>query len=278
MKTDPEAQISPDGIFVSCSLGPVRLWEFHPDDVTSVGVYRDDDRMHEVIVTLNRDFDLSEGMSGLKGLNDRLSKELKATIGIDAAGEASRSGVILWPPHLAGSPLWEFYLVGNDGLWTYVSPDNADAQRTIHSPVHREMARYARPHLPTEFPQTLVDRGFAYHGEIGWHKDDALLAAEWLRGRGASIVSAELWLVKNTVVQPHIQTASGVVAYRYSTTTRPSETWEKFANRSLNEVAAFLREFKWPENSREPVEAEPQFSLGWVWRGWVEEAGFRFPE
>src|SRR5271156_3647816 len=128
MKTDPEAQISPDGIFVSCSLGPVRLWEFHPDDVTSVGVYRDDDGMHEVIVALNRDFDLSEGTSGLKDLNDRLSRELRAPIRIDAAGGASRSGVILWPPHLVGSPLWEFYLVGKDGLWTYVSPGTADAQ------------------------------------------------------------------------------------------------------------------------------------------------------
>jgi hypothetical protein len=271
MKTDPEAQISADGIFISCSLGPVRLWEFHPDDVTSVGVYRDDGRMHEVIVTLNRDFDLSEGMNGLKDLNDRLSRELRAPIGIDAVRGASPSGVILWPPHLVESPLWEFYLVGKDGLWIYVSPDHADAERTIYGPVHREMARYANPHLPTGFPQMLIDRGFAYHGEIGWYTDDALLAAEWLRGRGAAIIRAELWLVKKAVVQPHIQTASGIIAYRYSTTTRPSETWEAFANHSLNEVAAFLRQFKWPENSREPVEGSPRFCLGWVWKEWVEE-------
>jgi hypothetical protein len=64
--------------------GPRRLWEFHPDDVTSVGVYRGDGQMHEVIATLNRDFDVPEATSGLKELNERLSRELNATLTIEA--------------------------------------------------------------------------------------------------------------------------------------------------------------------------------------------------
>src|ERR1700674_2769068 len=278
MATESEAKINSDGIFVSCSQGRERLWEFHPDDVTSVGVYRDDGRMHEVIVTLNRHFDLAEGMSGLKELNERLSAELKTMISIDADGVPSRSGVILWPPHLTGGPLWEFYVVGMDGLWQYVSPDNENAQKTLYRPIHREMARYAKPNLPKDFPEALVARGFAYHGEIGWHKDDALHAAEWLRERGAGIVHAEGWIVKDAAVRPHIQTVSGVVILRYSTTTQPSETWEAFASRTLNEVTAFIRKFRLAEITAESGEHEVRFCLGWVWKDWLEEDGFTFPE
>jgi hypothetical protein len=64
---DSEVKISAEGIFVSGSQGPSRLWEFHPDDVTSVGVYRGDGQMHEVIATLNRDFDVPEGTGDCAG-------------------------------------------------------------------------------------------------------------------------------------------------------------------------------------------------------------------
>lgn len=140
------------------------------------------------------------------------------------------------------------------------------------------MARSAKAHPPTEFPQPLIDRGFAYHGQIGWFRDDALLAAEWFRGRGAAIVGAELWLVKNTVVQPHIRTESGVVPYCYSTKTQPSETWEAFANRAFNEATTFIHKFQWPENTTQPVEREVRFCLDWAWKEWIEEEGLEFPE
>jgi hypothetical protein len=277
MANDSDLTINPDGIFVSCSKEGERVWEFHPDDVTCVGIYSDDGRKHEVIVTMNRDFDLLEATSGLKELNGRLSAELRTPIGVDAENGPSRLGVILWPPHLAGGPLWEFYVVGKDGLWDYALPDAENAQRTLYRPVQREMARYAKPHLPEEFPPPLIGQGFVYHGEIGWCKDDAVHAAEWLRGRGAAIVDAELWIIKDSGIQPHIQTASGVAAYRHSTKTRPSEAWEAFADRTLRDVTAFISTFRWPQNATEP-EQEVRFCLGWVWKEWLEENGFRFPD
>jgi hypothetical protein len=199
-----------------------------------------------VIATVIRDYDVAQGTAGFKELNERLSRELKAEIGVDAKRGISTVGVVLWPPHLAGSALWEFFILGKDGLGTEVSPDTPNALRQLYKPLRREMARYAKPRLPNDFPQPLIDRGFAYHGEIGWYIDDAVLAAEWFRGRGAAIIGTELWLVKNSVVQPHVQTESGILAYNYSTTTLPSETWEAFARRSSNEVTAFIRQFRWP--------------------------------
>jgi hypothetical protein len=276
MISDSEMKISAEGIFVSGSQGPRRLWEFHPDDVTSVGVYRGDGQMHEVIATLNRDFDVPEATSGLKELNERLSRELNATLTIDAEHGSSPSGIVLWPSHLSGSPLWEFYVLGEDGLASYVAPGTPNAVRNLSHPVSREMARLAKHRLPDGFPKLLVDRGFIYHGEVGWYRDDAVMAAEWLHGKGAAIVDAELWLVTNAVVQPHIQTATGPVAYRYWTTTQPSETWEAFANRSLNDVAGFIRQFQWPENAAEPVQQEVRFCLSWVWKEWLEENEFKF--
>jgi hypothetical protein len=105
MSSDSELKISAEGIFVSGSQGPSRLWEFHPDDVVSVGVYCEDGQMHEVIATLNRDFDVPEATSGLTELNERLSRELNATLTIDAEYGSSPSGMVLWPSHLAGNPL-----------------------------------------------------------------------------------------------------------------------------------------------------------------------------
>jgi hypothetical protein len=278
MTSDSEARINADGIFVSCFQGPTRLWEFHPDDLTSIGVYSENGRMHEVIVAVNRDFDVAEGTKGSKELNERLSRELKAEIRVDMEHGTSPLGVVLWPPHLAGAPLWEFFIIEDGGFFREVSPDTPSALRELYQPLRREMARNAKPHLPTEFPQSLIDRGFAYHGEIGWFRDDALLAAEWLRGRGAAIVEAELWLVENAVVQPHIQTASGISAYRYSTMPQPSETWEAFANRALNVLNTFVCRFKWPENTTESVGREARFRLTWVWKDLIEEDGFRFPK
>jgi hypothetical protein len=278
MSNNSEVKISAEGIFVSCSDGPTRMWEFHPDDVTSVSVYREDGQMHELIATLNRDFDVSEATRGLEELNERLSKELKTKLTIDAERASSPFGVVLWPSHLAGSPLWEFYTLGEDGLASYVAPGTPNALRNPCHAVRREMARLAKPRLPEEFPKPLVDRGFAYHGDIGWREDDAAIAAEWLHGKGAAIVDAELWLVKNAVVQPHIQTASGLIAYHYWTTTRPSETWESFANRTLSDTTNFIRRFQWPENSSEPAERDVRFCFSWVWREWLEEDGFKFPE
>jgi hypothetical protein len=139
------------------------------------------------------------------------------------------------------------------------------------------MARLAKPRLPEEFPTPLIDRGFTYHGYIGWNQDDTIIAAEWLHGKGAAIVDAELWLVAGAVVQPHIQTDSGLAVYHYWTTTHPSETWAAFQNRSLNEATDFIRRFRWPENAAESGK-EVRFCLSWVWREWLEENEFRFPE
>lgn len=278
MTSAPELRISADGIFVSCFEGQTRLWEFHPEDVTSVGAYSENGQLHEVIVAVNREFDVPEGITGFKELNERLSRELETEIRVDVKNGASPRGIVLWPPHLAGNVLWEFFILGEDGLGSDVSPDTPNALRQLYKPLRREMSRYAKPHLPSEFPQPLIDRGFAYHGEIGWHRDDTVLAAEWLRGRGAAIVDAELWLVKNSVVQPHVQTESGILAYKYSTTTRPSETWEAFASRALNELTAYIRQFRWPGNATEPVEHEVRFRLNWVWKEWLEEDGFSFPK
>jgi hypothetical protein len=77
MTREPETKINADGIFVSCFQGQTRLWEFHPDDVTSIGVYWDNGRMHEVIVAVLGDFDVAEGTNGFRELNERLSVELK---------------------------------------------------------------------------------------------------------------------------------------------------------------------------------------------------------
>jgi hypothetical protein len=278
MTSNSDVRISADGIFVSCFEGQTRLWEFHPDDVTSVGAYSENGQIHEVIVALNRDFDVPKGTKGFKELNERLSRELKAKIRVDAKNGASPLGVVLWPPHLAGNKLWEFFILGKDGLGSDVSPDTPNALRQLYKPLRREMARNAKPHLPSEFPQPLIDRGFAYNGEIGWCSDDAVLVAEWLHGRGAAIVDAELWLVKNSVVQPHVQTESGLLPYNYSTTTRPSETWEAFASRTLSEVTAFIRQFRWPGNATESVGHGVRFQLNWVWKEWLEEDGFNFQE
>jgi hypothetical protein len=277
MTSDSEPSISPDGIFITYFEGRTRLWEVHPDDITSVGVYSENGRMHEVIVGVIHDYDVAEGTSGLKELNERLSRELKTEIRFDAEHRTSPLGVVLWPPHLAGNALWEFVILGRDGLRADVSPDTPNALRQLYRPLRREMARYAKPRMPREFPQPLIDRGFAYHGEIGWCRDDAMQAAEWLRGRGIAIVDAELWLVKNSVIQPHVQTESGIFAYNYSTTTLPSESWEAFSSRSLNEVTAFLCQFQWPRNATEPATQEVRFRLDWVRKEWLEEEGLSFP-
>lgn len=278
MKSESEVEISAEGIFVSCSQGQTRVWEFHPNDVISVGAYLINGRLHEVIVTLNRDFDISEATSGLKELNERLSRELKANLTLDGERFSSPRGVVLWPYHLAGSPLWEFYIIGKDGLANYVSADTPHALRNLCRAVCREMARFSKPHLPEGFPQPLIDGGFIYHGAIGWRRDDALTAAEWLRGRGAAIVDAELWLVKNAAVQPHIRTTSGLHAYHHWTTTHASETWESFATRSLSETASFISQFRWPDAATERDERDVRFCLSWVWREWLEEDEFRFPD
>jgi len=278
MTSGSELSISADGIFTTCFQGETRLWEVHPDDITSIGAYSENGRMHEVIVAVIHDYDVAERTSGLKELNERLSRELKTEIRVDSKHGTSPLGVVLWPPHLAGNALWEFFILGKDGLGTGVSPDTPNALRQLYKPLRREMARYAKPRLPTEFPQPLIDRGFAYHGEIGWCIDDAVQAAEWFCGRGAAIVEADLWLVKNLVVQPHIQTESGILAYNYSTTTLPSETWAAFVSRSSSEVTAFIRRFRWPGNVTEPVEQEVRFSLNWVWKEWLEDDGFSFPK
>jgi hypothetical protein len=278
MTSDSETRIIADGIFVSCFQGQTRLWEFHPDDVTSIGVYSESGCIHEVVVGVLRDFDIAEETKGFRELNERLSRELKAEIRVDTKHATSPLGVVLWPPHLAGNPLWEFFLIEAGGFFRGVPPGTSNALRELYRPLRREMRRNAKPHLPAEFPQSLIDRGFAYHGEIGWVKEDALLVAEWLRCREAAIVDAELWVVKNAVVQPHIQTASGIVSYRYSTTPQPSETWEAFANRALNVLNTFLYKFKWPENATESVEREARFRLTWDWKDLIEEDGFRFPK
>lgn len=87
------------------------MWEFHPSDVTSIGAYPENGRMHEVIVSVIRHFDVTEGTSGFKELNERLSRELETEIGVDVEKCTSPSGIVLWPPHLAGNPLWEFFII-----------------------------------------------------------------------------------------------------------------------------------------------------------------------
>src|ERR1700685_1222672 len=109
MASNSEIEVNAEGIFISCSQGQTRLWEFHPDDVTSVGTYSDNDKTHEVIVAVNREYDVGRDTRGIEELNERLSIELKTTIALDAEHQDSRWGTVLWPPHLAGSDLWEFY-------------------------------------------------------------------------------------------------------------------------------------------------------------------------
>lgn len=177
----------------------------------------------------------------------------------------------MWPPQLAGTPLWEFYAIGSDGLATYLTP------------THRMLCEV----FPTRFsakrhdsPSPVSRKAFPnfYLTEVGWYADDAVIAAEWLRERGAAVVDVELWLIANGAVQPHIHTASGPVAYHHWITTLPSETWEQFANRSLSEAKRFMHELNWPENAVEPIYQEPRFCLSWVWKEWLEEDGFKFPE
>jgi hypothetical protein len=277
MTSDPEPSISPDGIFITCFQGQTRLWEVHPDDITSIGAYSENGRMHEVIVAVIHDYDVAEGTSGFKELNERLSRELETEIRVDTKHGTSPVGVVLWPPHLAGNPLWEFFVIEDGGFFREVSPDTPNALRELYQPLRREMARNSKPHLPTGFPKSLIDRGFAYHGEIGWLRDDALLAGAWLRDRGAAVVDAELWLVKNAAIQPHIKTTSGIVTYRYSTMPQPSETWEDFANRALNALNTFVCKFQWPESITESGDREARFRLTWVWKDSIEEDGFKFP-
>jgi hypothetical protein len=132
MTSDSEAWINADGIFVSCFQGQTRLWEFHPDDLTSIGVYSENGRMHEVIVAVNRDFDVAEGTKGFKELNERLSRELKAEIRVDVEHGTSPLGVVLWPPHLAAEPLWEFFTIEEGGFFKEASPDSANALRELY--------------------------------------------------------------------------------------------------------------------------------------------------
>jgi hypothetical protein len=138
------------------------------------------------------------------------------------------------------------------------------------------MARLGKRQLPADFPKHLIDRACTYHGEIAWNKDDAALVVEWLHGRGAAAVSVELWLFKNGAPQPHIKTATGLATYRYWTTTRPSETWEAFASRTLNEATTFIRRFQWPENATESGEQDVRFCLEWVWRNGSRRTGSGF--
>lgn len=109
MTSDSGARISADGIFITCFQEQTRLWAVHPDDITSIGAYSENGRMHEGIVGVIHDHDVAEGTTGFKELNERLSRELKAEIGVDGKHGISPVGVVLWPPHLAGSALWEFF-------------------------------------------------------------------------------------------------------------------------------------------------------------------------
>ena len=74
MTSGSEPIISPDGIFITCFQGETRLWEVHPDDITSIGAYCENGRMHEVIVAVIHDFDVAEGTIGFEELNERLSE------------------------------------------------------------------------------------------------------------------------------------------------------------------------------------------------------------
>jgi|HubBroStandDraft_6_1064221.scaffolds.fasta_scaffold19646_3 hypothetical protein len=118
-------------------------------------------------------------------------------------------------------------------------------------------------------------------GELGWYRDDAIVVAEWLLGRGAAIDSAELWLAlwlaKNAAVQPRIQASSGVVPYRYSSDTLASETWELFVHRTLKDVTALVRRFKWPATTTGIGRAGGPLLPHLVWKKLAEEGGFRFP-
>lgn len=277
LKTDPKGKIDSEGIFISFFQGPTRLWEFHPDDVTSVGLYRDHGQNHEVIVTVNREYDVIETTLGFDELNARLSRELKITLVTNKAFPSSTLGVVIWPSHLAGAALWHFYVISPGGLFRSVSPDTPDALRNLNRSVLREMTRFATPRLPAGFPQSLMNIGFLYKGDIGWRKDDAVLAVEWFHRKGIAVVAAELWIVKNAVVWPHIKTLMGVVAYSTHTEPQSSETWEKFVNRSSSEIKDFIWQFTWPENSEESPQSDVRFCLTWVWKEWLEEDGFKFP-
>jgi hypothetical protein len=267
--------IDAEGILVSCFRGETRIWEFHPDDVTSIGCYRKDSRTNELITTLNKDFEIPDTTKGLKELNERLSRELKTHITIGQQCGSSPFGVVLWPSHLAGSALWEFWTIGKDGLASYVAPETPNALRQLSSAIRREMARFAKP-LPVAFPQTLVERGFIYHGDIGWTKEDAVTAVEWLQGNGAAIVEVEVWFVENGVPQSH--GAGNESACHHWTITQPGETWEAFASRGSNEARAFIRRFRLPEGTGKDASPDVHFHISWVWREWLEEGDFRFPE
>jgi hypothetical protein len=230
-----------------------------------------------VVTTLNKDFDVPEATAGFRELNERLARELKGDFATDAVGALSPSGAVLWPSHLAGGPLWEFCMLGDDGLVSYVPPGTPNALRNLSRAVCREMAQLVKPCLPEGLPTSLTDRGFNYNGYIAWNKDDAIIAAEWLHGKGAAIVGAELWFVVGATVQPHIRTDSGLAAFHYWTTTHPAETWAAFTDRSLNEATDFIRRFRWPDNTAEPSK-EVRFCLSWVWKEWLEEGKFRFPK
>ena len=277
MTDEAELKVDAEGIFVSCSRGASRLWEFHPDDVTAVGVYQAGGDLREVIATVIRDFDISEKTGGRPALNERLSRELKGRFVFDSKRGTSQSGLVLWPAHLAGGPLFEFWITGKDGLADYVPPGTPNAIRTLSQAVGREMSRDATHRLPKEFPEPLFAKAFVYHGFVSFTREDAVKAAEWLHGKGAAIVDAELWLVKDGVAQPHVRTKTGVVQHRYWTTTHPGESWEIFAKRTLSEVVKFIREFQWPDNSAESGEPDARFCLVWVWKEWIEEDDFRFP-
>jgi hypothetical protein len=144
MTSDSGARISADGIFITCFQDQTRQWEIHPDDITSIGAYFENGKMHEVIVAVIHDYDVVEGTTGFKELNERLSRELKAEIRVDAKHGASPSGVVLCPPHLAGNPLWEFFILGEDGLGRDVLPNTPNALKELYKPLRREMARSAK--------------------------------------------------------------------------------------------------------------------------------------
>jgi len=78
MKSGSELGISADGIFITCFQGQTRLWEVHPDDITSIGAYSEKGRTHEVIVAVTHDYDVAEGTSGFTELNERLGRQQTA--------------------------------------------------------------------------------------------------------------------------------------------------------------------------------------------------------
>jgi len=123
MTSGSELTIGADGIFVTCFQGQRRLWEVHPNDITSIGAYSENEQIPEVIVAVIHGYDVVEGTSGLKELNERLTRELKTEIRVDSTHVTTPLGVVLWRPHLAGNALWEFLTIGKDGLGIDVSPD-----------------------------------------------------------------------------------------------------------------------------------------------------------